>query len=965
MIMKWPRILALLSVIGIVVGCDNYALKSRITEVGDSLAAGGYRDTSLWRSLASLRPRVIDARSNECDSIYNGLVCKIAETASHTRYDMGTFLNVLRGNLGILNQCDLNVAHDLRYWGNYNAARSLYARIAVTTSMSNAEAVANLGMEYERLGLLRLAERNVLMADSLFLQQGSSGGSMWMQRLLYKIHSRLGQREQAVRSLKQYGRLHEQYRRFNAWQMVDTVTDVQLIKSIFEFPTWKQDITTAYGDQAQRYIDLYHSIISSSSGTWRNLWFARNPLLGPIPKPVIRRFRATVGTIPTMDSLGKTDKGELAIATRFGLFTLRGDDFVLTSSQSAESHIVSTSTAPLPDIDTMFRSTAPIHRVVPIGGDTLVCITSDSMILYSSGHVLRRIPPLPRGTFGDILDVAPVGPSHLLVLTENHIALLQRSSLNVRHALRLADVSTPGSFTHKLKLFVGIKGLSQNLFLVRGKASAAVICISVDTIVGTIKSRHLTFASSAARIGQKMITLADYVEMFDWEQRGTDTVNVTFRMEGLLRSYTSSRSQELELLAVPCVAPFIAVKQYDNIDIIDTASGLVYPQFALPIPIGVESANSIGIIRDYLGKMFGYYCDGNTLVRFNLRQQPFRFYPTCFITDHRTGANETTILADTSPVEPILARHSYSVGFLSNMITSSFPFYVDVEKADVSSQPTIDGRNFWTATITPTSSETTLHVRTPILDSTITIPVRDPITNRPWFAPFLLTIAGLMAITAGVSSLRARRRRQAIAIEHAKAEQLELLREDMHDMIGSRLVRIASLARQAPPERHQEALSRIHDMTLVTVRSLRNLLSLMSETSMTDAGFYGSLREYVMESTGDSGLPCNVDIQIDSFDRTTMDGAARHELLMIVSELLTNTLRHSQAQSIIFTVDARGSQTTLTWSDDGIGMDPGARRGNGLNNIQRRASRISATVTIESSAENGTRYTISFPTERG
>jgi signal transduction histidine kinase len=139
----------------------------------------------------------------------------------------------------------------------------------------------------------------------------------------------------------------------------------------------------------------------------------------------------------------------------------------------------------------------------------------------------------------------------------------------------------------------------------------------------------------------------------------------------------------------------------------------------------------------------------------------------------------------------------------------------------------------------------------------------------------------------------------------------------------------------------------------------------MSETSMTDAGFYGSLREYVSESTNDAGLHCTVEIEIDSFDRTSMDAASRHELLMIVSELLTNTLRHSKARCVHFTVDARGSQTTITWSDDGVGLDPAGKRGNGLNNIQRRATRIGATVSVDSIPDNGTRFTITYPTIRG
>ncbi|MFN5877073.1 MAG: sensor histidine kinase, partial [Ignavibacteria bacterium] len=171
------------------------------------------------------------------------------------------------------------------------------------------------------------------------------------------------------------------------------------------------------------------------------------------------------------------------------------------------------------------------------------------------------------------------------------------------------------------------------------------------------------------------------------------------------------------------------------------------------------------------------------------------------------------------------------------------------------------------------------------------------------------------------------------------------LREDMHDMIGSRLVRIASLARQASPENNEEVLARIHDMTIVTVRSLRNLLTLMSESTMTDQDFFGSMREYVAESCKDARIDCSIDVNVD--DTTSLDNAGRHELLMIISEMLTNTIRHSSATRVEFAIHSDNQLTIITWADNGLGIDPDAKRGNGLHNIERRAKRIHALVAID------------------
>ena len=82
---------------------------------------------------------------------------------------------------------------------------------------------------------------------------------------------------------------------------------------------------------------------------------------------------------------------------------------------------------------------------------------------------------------------------------------------------------------------------------------------------------------------------------------------------------------------------------------------------------------------------------------------------------------------------------------------------------------------------------------------------------------------------------------------------------------------------------------------------------------------------------------------------------------MIVSEMLTNTVRHAQATNVRFRVVVSDDITLLQWSDNGVGLALDAQRGNGLNNIQRRASRINATVNIESAPDLGTRYTLTFP----
>ena len=949
------------SILLTVVGCENYSLINQLKRVDDSLAIRHYQDTSLWRSLSALRTEVIAAHDAECDSIYNAVVLRVVETAARGRHDLYTYLNFLKGATSILTQSDLGMAHDLRYWGSYDAARSQYGRIAVATAMSNTDALANLGMEYERVGLLREALRYVNAADSLFKTSGSIRGRMWTSRLLYDIHSKLGNRLNALQSLRMYGMLHREHRRFDSQQMADTITDVNLIRSIFRRPTWKQDLIEAFGEDAQEYLSMYHTVIAGAPAMWENQWLSKNPLLGPLPKPVIRSIRVDRNTIAAVDSIVPDRLGELAYATRFGTYVLRGSEFLLTVPKYPELNSNFASTQPPIRLDTILSSTAGFDCVVPFGQDSVVAFTRDSVHVFTSGQRSRHPRPNAIKKSIRILDVTAVGASHVVMLLPNKVVLLRRSDFKFINSVTLDTARTSGALVFGNDL--GIKALSPTVLTVRDGESAGSACVSVDTSNSCLR---VCTISSEAKQGQGKAILtyhSGFLGLISWRMRGNDTILITTG-QVIAQSIIGSRGDDLGLVPIRTNPPFLAIKQYDNVDIIDTSKGMVYPQFAVPLPIDRLNAQRAGVFRNSSGILTGCYCDGYTIVTFRLSQQSYRLHPRFYIIDPAIDATDTSHVRQLESGQRLLARRGYSVAIGSNMITSSFPLMIGFDDSTLSSEVFQEGRTFWSTPVVPKPEQSMLYVSTPLLTRPVSVAISDPIMVRPWIAPFMISLTGVLGLAVAFGLIRSRRRGQLLAIERAKTEQLELLREDMHDMIGSRLVRIASLARQTPPERHEEALSRIHDMTLVTVRSLRNLLTLMSETSMTDAGFNGSLREYVTESTNDAGLHCMIEIEIDSFDRMSLDSASRHEILMIVSEMLTNTLRHSQAHCVSFTIDARGAQTTITWSDDGVGMAPAAKRGNGLNNIQRRATRIGATVTVNSESHGGTKFIIAYPTYR-
>ena len=236
------------------------------------------------------------------------------------------------------------------------------------------------------------------------------------------------------------------------------------------------------------------------------------------------------------------------------------------------------------------------------------------------------------------------------------------------------------------------------------------------------------------------------------------------------------------------------------------------------------------------------------------------------------------------------------------------------------------------------------------------------VVSRPWISQtvmqtgaYVLSLCSIVAFA--IIGYRARKRRLAALEESIRQEQLALLREDMHDMIGSRLVRIASLARQGGQQGGEEVLGRIHEMTTTTIRSLRNMLSLMSDDGLSDADFFGMMREYVTSACIDASIECTVVVDVSEESRL-LSNLARHELLMIITEMVTNSMRHAQCTKTHLGVSITNRRLILRWSDNGRGIDPNHTRGHGLNNIERRSSRMRATVTIERVEPQGTCFVL-------
>jgi signal transduction histidine kinase len=91
--------------------------------------------------------------------------------------------------------------------------------------------------------------------------------------------------------------------------------------------------------------------------------------------------------------------------------------------------------------------------------------------------------------------------------------------------------------------------------------------------------------------------------------------------------------------------------------------------------------------------------------------------------------------------------------------------------------------------------------------------------------------------------------------------------------------------------------------------------------------------------------------------------ALAQQLLAVVSEGVSNAVRHAQAAEIDVAVSAGGGSLSVKVSDDGRGIgNPDGR--SGLANMEDRALNLNGTFRVESAAGRGTRIYWSVPLNR-
>jgi signal transduction histidine kinase len=219
---------------------------------------------------------------------------------------------------------------------------------------------------------------------------------------------------------------------------------------------------------------------------------------------------------------------------------------------------------------------------------------------------------------------------------------------------------------------------------------------------------------------------------------------------------------------------------------------------------------------------------------------------------------------------------------------------------------------------------------------------------------WLLSTDPTEALEGRVSALETSR---TAAVDSAEAERRRIER-DLHDGAQQRLVALAmdlgsakERLRDEPPE-VRELVDAAHTEVKAVIKELRDLVRGIHPVILEDRGLDAALSAVVAR------FPIPVTLQVDVARRppATVESTA----YFVVSEALTNVVRHAEATEAAVAIARRGDRLVVEVRDNGIGgADPA--RGSGLSGLADRAASVGGWIEVVSPPGGPTTLIVELP----
>ncbi|HKN85397.1 MAG TPA: sensor histidine kinase [Nitrospiraceae bacterium] len=209
--------------------------------------------------------------------------------------------------------------------------------------------------------------------------------------------------------------------------------------------------------------------------------------------------------------------------------------------------------------------------------------------------------------------------------------------------------------------------------------------------------------------------------------------------------------------------------------------------------------------------------------------------------------------------------------------------------------------------------------------------------------------------------------------ERIRAEERQRLSLELHDTVGQTLVLI-----KLQLTRMQDSLNQpldaarqmwLHNMLAFLIPEIDSALQMVQTATftlygsrLTEVGLVAILHNECDAFTRRTGIHCEA-----SVEPLAVDAERGQSVAFIVREALCNIARHSRATTAQVMLQRSGECAVLAVRDNGIGIDLSRMEtamNVGLRGMKERARALGGELAIDSTPNEGTALTVSFPLSR-
>lgn len=226
------------------------------------------------------------------------------------------------------------------------------------------------------------------------------------------------------------------------------------------------------------------------------------------------------------------------------------------------------------------------------------------------------------------------------------------------------------------------------------------------------------------------------------------------------------------------------------------------------------------------------------------------------------------------------------------------------------------------------------------------------------------------------------------AVIAAGEEERRRISRELHDVTGQNLTALllglqALQSTAEAGERRALQIGRLQDLEEIAQtiqREVHDLALALRPTALDDLGLVTALEAQVEQWTSMTGI--EVDMHCAGLAASRLPPFIEIVLYRVIQEALNNVAKHATARRVSLIVERRADDVQAIIEDDGRGFDAGedARsrgrfagvpdqtrqtRGLGLLSMQERVAQVGGTLTIESSAAEGTTIFVRIPLQHG